>query len=156
MKATEFVENRKVSLYDKVGGILLDHHFHVSKRYSNEAKNINEIHGKGLSWLQIIILVLVLADVAFVSAEMVYYDKKTDFTECCRPNDKFRISETIEKLDFNALTPYEHQNSTEYCIEEEKYYGKYKKLSKIFHCCSCAVLSIMMVEELVEIFPPPY
>ena len=85
-------------------------------------------------------LVMVLADVAFVSAEMVYYDKKTDFTKCCRQNDQ---------LEFYIPNSYEHQNSTEYCFEEEKHYGKYKKMSKIFHCCSLAVLSIMMVEEMV-------
>ena len=31
-------------------------------------------------WIKIIMLVMVLADVAFVSAEMVYYDKKSDFS----------------------------------------------------------------------------
>ena len=30
-----------------------------------------------------IMLVMVLADVAFVSAEIVYFDKKTDYSNCC-------------------------------------------------------------------------
>ena len=101
-------------------------------------------------------LVMVLADVAFVSAEMVYYDKKTDFTKCCRQYDQFVFEQkkswlpsALEKLEFYIPNSYEHQNSTEYCLEEEKHYGKYKKMSKMFHCCSLAVLSIMMVEEMV-------
>ena len=99
---------------------------------------------------------MVLADVAFVSAEMVYYDKKTDFTKCCRQNDQLIFDQknswlpsALEKLESYMPNSYEHQNSTEYCFEEEKHYGKYKKMSKIFHCCSLAVLSIMMVEDMV-------
>ena len=34
-------------------------------------------------------LVMVLADVAFVSAEIVYYDKKTDYSNCCKQDKNF-------------------------------------------------------------------
>ena len=34
-------------------------------------------------------LVMVLADVAFVSAEIVYYDKKTDYSNCCKEEEYF-------------------------------------------------------------------
>ena len=34
-------------------------------------------------------LVMVLADVAFVSAEIVYYDKKTDYSNCCKEEKYF-------------------------------------------------------------------
>ena len=34
-------------------------------------------------------LVMVLADVAFVSAEIVYYDKKTDYSNCCKQYKNF-------------------------------------------------------------------
>ena len=158
-------------------------------------------------------LVMVLADVAFVSAEMVFYDKKSDFnagihrpakmskvwirprpdksfvpqssyrtvpdvnqenktdqstspwrsmdpyfSDCCRSNDDHHfisnqknqwLHDSIQKLNFIMPDPYEHQNSTGYCFEEEKHYDKYKKMSKIFHCCSLAVLSLMMVEDMV-------
>ena len=30
MTATALVENEKISFYDKVGALLMDHHFHVS------------------------------------------------------------------------------------------------------------------------------
>ena len=32
---------------------------------------------------------MVLADVAFVSAEIVYYDKKTDYSNCCKQDSNF-------------------------------------------------------------------
>ena len=34
MTATALVENEKVSFYDKVGALLMDHHFHVSHTFS--------------------------------------------------------------------------------------------------------------------------
>ena len=49
--------------------------------------------------------------------------------------------------------PYAPQNGSQYCQEEENYYGHYKKMSKIFHCCSLSVLSIMLVEEAVPNCP---
>ena len=38
---------------------------------------------------KLIMLVMVLADVAFVSAEIVYYDKKTDYSNCCKQYKNF-------------------------------------------------------------------
>ena len=32
---------------------------------------------------------MVLADVAFVSAEIVYYDKKSDYSNCCKQEKTF-------------------------------------------------------------------
>ena len=131
-------------------------------------------------------LVMVLADVAFVSAEIVFYDKKSDFSvgiqrppkyrkftdrstspwrsmdpcfsDCCRSNDDHHfiqenqwLHDSIQKFNFLMPDQFEHQNSTGYCFEEEKHYGKYKKMSKIFHCCSLAVLSLMMVEVICKI-----
>ena len=32
---------------------------------------------------------MVLADVAFVSAEIIYYDKKTDYSNCCKQDKNF-------------------------------------------------------------------
>ena len=46
--------------------------------------------------------------------------------------------------------PYSPQNGSQYCLEEENYYGHYKKMSKIFHCCSLSVLSIMLIEEPIS------
>ena len=80
------------------------------------------------------------------------------FSDCCRPNDDHHfiqenqwLNDSIQKFNFFMPDQYEHQNSTGYCFEEEKHYGKYKKMSKIFHCCSLAVLSLMMVEVICKI-----
>ena len=43
--------------------------------------------------------------------------------------------------------PLSPQDGNQYCLEEENYYDHYKKMSKIFHCCSLSVLSVMMIEE---------
>ena len=43
--------------------------------------------------------------------------------------------------------PFGTQSDSQYCLDEENYYGHYKKMSKIFHCCSLSVLSVMMIEE---------
>ena len=47
--------------------------------------------------------------------------------------------------------PLSPKNGNQYCLEEENYYDHYKKMSKIFHCCSLSVLSVMMIEERSQI-----
>ena len=73
---------------------------------------------------------------------------------------KWTLSDPFEGIDWpiNGIqslfgVPYAPQNGSQYCQEEENYYGHYKKMSKIFHCCSLSVLSIMLVEETVPNFP---